>query len=142
MCICNALLLVTPSFYYGVIGGLVLAEMTMTIAYYHIFVCNRKAKAQFSIHTVTHSLDARYALAETIKTTEMKCHLVVDTITLFKIVFENVLFSVTTHAICWTSAMLSSIPFHIENVKAGEDSGEFVGSRADRWSICIILTTR
>ncbi len=45
-----------------------------------------------------------------------------DTITLFKIVLENVLLSVTAHAICWTSAMLGSIPFHIENVNAGDVS--------------------
>ncbi len=49
---------------------LFLLELTLLAGYGWLLHANKKAKADFSIHTIVHSLDARCSLVETIKTTE------------------------------------------------------------------------
>ncbi len=45
-------------------------EWLLALSYYRLLLRNKKAKTEFSIYSVTHSLDSRFALVETIKTTE------------------------------------------------------------------------
>ncbi len=47
---------------------LLVIELCLGAIYYWLLEANKNSQAQFSIHTVTHSLDARYSLVETIKT--------------------------------------------------------------------------
>ncbi len=49
---------------------LFLLELTLLAGYQWLLRANKKAKADFSIHTIVHSLDARCSLVETIKTTK------------------------------------------------------------------------
>ncbi len=49
---------------------LIIVELGLCAVYYWLLQVNKKSKAQFTIQTVTHSLDVRYSLVETIKTTE------------------------------------------------------------------------
>ncbi len=64
---------------------LLMMEICFCAIYYWLLEANKNSQAQFSIHTVTHSLDARYSLVETIKTTKVLlptgiCHITEETV--------------------------------------------------------------
>ncbi len=58
----------SPAMY--ILGILLLLELALLAGFRSLLRANQKAKDDFNIHTITHSLDARYGLVETIKTTE------------------------------------------------------------------------
>ncbi len=69
-CVCYCVLLKTLSSVAVQCLLLFFTQLLVDGTFYYLLRQSRAAKADFSIHTISHSLDARFDLVETIKTTE------------------------------------------------------------------------